>query len=78
MRSPGDDYYSDKDNNPETFRVYAISYNGNPGSVGGFAGVGSIGFTYVGPHTGLGGGDLYVSNAELNERDRQTLLKRLQ
>ena len=70
----GDPYYTDKDNNAETNRIIIIS-DKNPGNVGGFAGMGSIGFTDIGSYTN--GRRKYISNAELNQRDRNTLLNRL-
>jgi hypothetical protein len=70
----GDPYYTDKDNNAKTNRIIIIS-DKNPGNVGGFAGIGSIGFTDIGSYTD--GRRKYISNAELNQRDRNTLLNRL-
>lgn len=70
----GDQYYTNKDNDAKTNRYIVIS-NNNPGSVGGFAGIGSIGFTDLGAYTN--GRRRYISNAELNQRDLETLLSRL-
>ena len=70
----GDQYYTNEDNNTETNRIIIIS-DKNPGNVGGFAGIGSIGFTDIGSYSNGRRG--YISNAELNKRDLETLLNRL-